>query len=270
MATLAQSLRRRRAALRGGRYDKLPRVPAVPDGWRTGAPDFVGIGAMRSGTSWWYRSIVQHPDVVAGAERGAKELHFFDHYALKAFDDAGVAAYHRYFPRPEGQICGEWTPRYLYDAWVPAYLHRAAPDARILAVLRDPVDRFVSGLTLDLNLGHQLGPSLVQEHLARGAYHAQLRRWLDAYPKEQLLVLQYERCRAEPKTELARTYAFLGLEDTGIVPEALGRKVNPTSTAKEQVDRDFLDTARATYDTDARALADEFDGIDLSLWSVGS
>ena len=95
-------------------------------------PDFVGIGAQRSGTSWWHGLIETHPHVHA-LGWPFKELHFFDERR-----DADARAYHELFRRPRGRLAGEWTPRYMYDAHTPALLRRAAPDARLLVMLRDP------------------------------------------------------------------------------------------------------------------------------------
>src|SRR5213595_3311651 len=55
-------------------------APECPPGWRTGPPDFVGVGAQRCGTSWWYRGTIRsHPQVVRIAKPG-KELHYFDRF----------------------------------------------------------------------------------------------------------------------------------------------------------------------------------------------
>ena len=57
-----------------------------------------------------------------------------------------VERYHRNFPRPAGGVTGEWTPRYMYDHWSLRLLRRAAPEARILVILRDPIERYRSAL----------------------------------------------------------------------------------------------------------------------------
>ena len=112
--------------------------PECPPDWRTGPPDFVGIGAYRSGTTWLYEMIAAHPDVAIPPGR-PKELHFFESFWEGGFTPAEVARYHRYFPRPAGKLVGEWTPRYMFDSWTPRMLAVAAPEARLLVVLRDPV-----------------------------------------------------------------------------------------------------------------------------------
>ena len=129
---------------------RTTRAAGNATGWTVGPPHYVGVGAQKAGTSWWNRLIQSHPDVVnAGGQ--PKELHFFDRSWEVPFDDAAVEAYRRHFPVPEGSVAGEWTPGYLIDFWTPELIRRAAPDARILVLLRDPIERFRSGLT------HQIG-----------------------------------------------------------------------------------------------------------------
>ena len=76
-----------------------------------------------------------------------KEIHFFDRFWDGREVPADLpGAYARQFPRPEGELTGEWTPRYMHDFWALPLLKAAAPEARILVMLRDPVDRYRSGI----------------------------------------------------------------------------------------------------------------------------
>src|SRR4051812_42703556 len=84
-------------------------APEPPPGWQTGPPDFVGLGAMRAGSTWWYDLITAHPGVVV-VPGTRKELHFLDEFWHGGFDQAQIERYHRFFPRPEGALVGEWTP----------------------------------------------------------------------------------------------------------------------------------------------------------------
>ncbi len=122
-----------------------PPPPACPAGWRTGPPDFVGVGAQRSGTTRWFDLIVAHPQVTAPLAT-RKELHYFDRFHSDAFTARDAMDYSEYFPRPEGTLTGEWSPSYLASPWAPAMLASAAPKTRLLVLLRDPVERYLSGL----------------------------------------------------------------------------------------------------------------------------
>jgi hypothetical protein len=185
--------------------------PECPEGWATGPPDFVGVGVQKCGTTWWHDLIVSHPGVFA-PDDVSKELHFFDRFWVAPFDAAAVADYHRWFPRPPGALTGEWTPRYLHDVWSPPLLVRAAPEARLLVMVRDPLTRFRSGR------GHEQrrrrpDPMIGGDAFRRGCYGEQLEHLFRLVPQEQVLVLQYEACVERPAPELARTYRFLGLDD---------------------------------------------------------
>ena len=117
-------------------FDFTP--PAVGPGETVGPPDFVGIGVQKGGTSWWYELIADHPGVTARADIH-KERHYLSHFGTESFGPSEVERYHRWFPRQAGTITGEWTPDYLAHPWVAELLARAAPDARLLVILRDPV-----------------------------------------------------------------------------------------------------------------------------------
>ena len=241
---------------------RKPVLPAPPDaaGQPIGPPDFVGIGAMKCGTSWWYRMIAAHPGVASLR----KELHYLDQFT--EVTDADPAAYHRYFPRPEGVLAGEWTPRYMHDVVAPAMLARLAPTAKVLVLLRDPVERYISGLAHEHRVGRGVAPLLQRDQFARSLYHLQLERVLRHFPREQLLVLQLERCAADPAGEAARTLAFLGLSPTTETAEALARSVNrkegwrPDLSAATR--RELVESMRGDVDR----LVAAFDEVDRDLW----
>jgi len=242
----------------------VPPPPPCPPRWSTGPPDFVGIGVQKAGTSWWHALITAHPGVFAPS-RLPKELHFFGRYWRTEFTPEDVAEYARFFPRPPGGISGEWTPRYLVDFWVLDLLKQAAPDAKLLVLLRDPVERFRSGVTHEKAQGAR-HPMVAVEALVRGYYADQLDQLRAHFPAEQILVLQYERCRRDPLPQLRRTYEFLGLDNVRFVPPNLGDEVNPSRAPKvnlpDQVRRQLVDC----YQDDVRRLADHVPDLDLSLW----
>ncbi len=205
------------------RWARPLEIPDRPEGWVTGPPDFVGIGAQRSGTSWWYRGIEEHPGIAVLPGR-QKELHYFNRFWQSEPAEGWIERYERFFPRPEGTISGEWTPRYMADFWTPPLIRRAAPHAKLLVVLRDPVERFRSGIERTIRRspgGRPIDLVHVSDQVYRSMYAGQLRRVLEHFPREQLLVLQFERCRDEPLEMLARTWRFLGLEPLADVPASM-------------------------------------------------
>jgi Sulfotransferase domain len=262
--------RARRLALRalGESPERWPRQGALPEppepapGEIVGPPDFVGVGVQKAGTSWWFDLIASHPRV---AEPFRKELHFFAPYYAIDFDDGAAEMYARYFPRPPGSVTGEWTPRYLNDVWKVPLIVRAAPDARLLVLLRDPVERYRSGLAHDLARHAPENPLVASVHVDRGDYALQLRHLFAHAPRERVLVLQYERCRIDAGPELARTFEFLGLEPFD--PPDLGRQVNVTTTPKPPLPGHLRAALVERYRADLPALASLLPDFDLDLWT---
>jgi hypothetical protein len=228
----------------------------------------VGVGAARSGTSWWTELISQHPDVTR-APGLPKEVHFFDAYWSGRFVDADIERYHRFFPRPPGARTGEWTPGYMLDYWTPPLLRRAAPDARLLVLLRDPVERFRSGISRAenrLTLGRRAIPS-PNHAFQRGLYADQLCRLWAVFPRERTLVLQYEICVRDPAGQVARTFTFLGLDPRRAPSSDFGRRVNAARGPKPRLRRDQLAGLIHGYAVENARLAELVPELDLTLWT---
>lgn len=230
-----------------------------------GPPDFVGIGVQRAGSTWWHQVVTAHPQVYRAP--ASKERHFFDRFWDVSFSDAQIESYHRLFPRPAGSVVGEWTPEYAFYFWAPPLLRLAAPEARLLVILRDPIERFRSGLSHTLTY-HRGSASLAQHAFERGLYHRQLRRVLEYFDRDRLLVLQLERCREDPQREARRTYQFLGLDDTGFSPPELSMRMGRTRVPKIELHEHEIDALRSAYRDDALGLAQTFPEVDLSLWTT--
>jgi len=257
-----------------------PSAPEYREGLVTGPPDFVGIGVQRGGTSWWFRLLLQHPqiyfhvDFLTAVKPAfiAKERQFFYRFCHQEFGAEHCDEYHRWFPRPPGQITGEWSPEYLIDFWVPPLLNEAAPDAKLLVMLRDPVERYLSGMRFELRQGASRTnfAEISRIHYDRGLYFDRLEKLLALYDRSQLLVLQQEKCLLEPSVQFVRTLNFLGLDPSFAVPEWLVRApVNRTTEASansfELTTRLRGDLTRL-YQSDVARLMSAFAELDISLW----
>jgi len=265
------------------KFDFTP--PPLGPGEVVGPPDFVGVGVQKAGTTWWFGLICDHPGVWARSDLH-KERHYLDRFAAEAFGPEQDHVYHSWFPRRPGTITGEWTPDYFAFTWVPSLLARSAPDCRLLLILRDPVERFVSGMTHELRFGGSWTGSTMSEAVNRGLYCEQLRRWQEVWKPEQFLILQYEKCVRDPASELARTYRFLGLDDShhplgstspheyssphehsspeDLDPMAAGRR-----RSKDQrvvLGPDARRRLVEIYSDDVLALVDLVPDLDISLW----
>jgi hypothetical protein len=242
-------------------YDFSP--PTLAAGEHPGPPDFVGVGVMMAGWRWWYRLIAGHPGVWSRPDIPPAR-HYLSHFCTAPFGADEVQRYHAWFPRRQGTVTGEWTASYSAEPWVAPLLARAAPDARLLLLVRDPVERLRLGLaaTTD-NRGSQVGANTA-DAVDRGYYGAQLKRLLEFFPLEQVLILQWEQCRADPMGQAARTYRFLGLDHS---QRPLPRQP-PTATVGSAVHGDPDTDHRLTelYVDDVVELASLAPGLDLSLW----
>ena len=232
----------------------------------TGPPDFIGVGTQRSGTTWWFRTLLAHPQIRPPRGR-RKELHFFDAFCARELRDADIAEYHDLFPRKPGQIAGEWTPRYMHDFWTPRLLARAAPEAKLLIMFRDPVERFRSGVPHRLSRAPDARLEAASaDAIERGRYATQLKRVLASHDESKLLILQYEKCVADPVAQYRRTLTFLGV-DAEHRNESFERRRGTTQAAqKKPLWDDLMDGLRAALEPEVLDLAAICPEIDVALW----
>jgi hypothetical protein len=188
-----------------------------------GPPDFVGVGAFGSGTGWWHAMLLAHPEI-RPPRAPKRALHHFDRFCSGELTDADITAYHACFAHREGTITGEWTGRYMFDAWTPPLLKRAAPDAKLLVMLSDPIERYRAIFTDRLERRTEDEPIYMADVVDRRSFASQLARLRRFYAPERILVLQFERCRRDPLGQYRRTLEFLGIRDTAFAPRRLRRK----------------------------------------------
>jgi hypothetical protein len=232
----------------------------------TGPPDFVGVGTQRSGTTWWFETLLGHPQIRAPKGR-RKEQHFFDRFCMQELTEADIADYHARFPRKPGQIAGEWTPRYMHDFWTPRLIARAAPRAKLLIMFRDPIERFRSGVPhrLSRNPDGRL-ESVTADAIERGRYATQLRRVLADHDAARILILQYEKCVADPAGQYRRTLSFLGV-DPEHVHDGFGTARGTTQAARKRpLWPDLMDALGAALEPEVAQLAELTPEVDVSLW----
>lgn len=201
-------------------------------------PGALIIGAQRAGTTSLYRWLVEQPRVREGV---GKEVHFFDHSYGR-----GSLWYRSRFPfrvqlQRANAVALDATPSLLYLHDAPARVADTLPDVRLIALLRDPVERAYSHFALHRQRGllpetfeealelensepggprNQAATSVVDgiranvryTYVRRGQYAEQLARWRQYFDGEQLLVLQSEMLQREPHVGLRRVHEHLGLD----------------------------------------------------------
>lgn len=187
-------------------------------------PHFLGLGTQKGGTTTLFQLLRQHPQVYLPT---CKEVHYFD---LNA--EAGESWYRSHFKNATpGQKCGEITPFYLFHPDVPHRIQQLLPDARMIVLLRHPVDRAISQLFHTKRLGLEPlqpadalqaeasrlasgDPISLQEHsyVSRSRYLEQLERYEALFSSHQLLIMRSEDLFEDPVTAWKTLEQFLELE----------------------------------------------------------
>jgi len=207
------------------------------------APNFFILGAARCGTTSLYRSLERHPDVLMSSP---KEPVFFE-----AEWERGAKYYwEKYFSAWAGQRrVGEARPANLFLPFVPQRIRELAPDAKLIVVLRDPVDRaysnwrlrrldglepasfdqaiqdnlasLESGRTFAGEAGEKLwrdranrvrGPDGMRVYVELGYYAEQLSRYLEWFPRRQIEVLWFEDLCRNAAEVVRGAWDFLGVD----------------------------------------------------------
>lgn len=225
-------------------------------------------GAQDAGAEWWDTCLRSVGAVVPPAP--PPRLHAFDGSFDRPWTGRHTERYAAYFPRPAGVLAADRAVGLLAQFWAPAVLRLAAPEARVLLVLRDPVDRLSAELGRLERSGRAITHREVAAAYGRGLYGQGVRRLMDAFPAERLLVLQLERCRDAPQAELARSLAFLGVEPgPGSGASMVGDLPPAPSDAREPGLR-LSDDLRASlvdgYASDLERLATLCPDLDLDRW----
>lgn len=226
-------------------------------------PDFLILGAQKAGTTALYAYLRWHPQITGPS---FKEVSFFDrHYAH------GERWYRAHLPVRRRGLVGEASPSYLFHPLAPERVAKMLPGARLIALLRNPVDRAFSHYQHEVALGREelsFEDALAREdermegevermlrdpsyfsygwwnytYAARGRYAEQLARWFAAFPREQLLVLLTDELAADTAAAYRRVLAFLGVDAHGLdaYPRIFEREYGGMSPAtRARLDEEF-------------------------------
>ncbi len=204
-------------------------------------PHFLGIGAMRCGTTWLAEHLARHPEI----RIGRKEVHFFDRKLGSpgppgsSSDRLARLRYRAHFLRSARRpgLHGEITPAYaILEPSVISRVRVWLPHVRLVYFIRDPVARAWSQAQNDfpLWLGKPLstvGPNELIQFLdsegvrRRGDYASCIENWLLHYPREQLFVGLFDDIMGRPEALLADVFEFFGVDATSAPNTDLHRVV---------------------------------------------
>ena len=208
-------------------------------------PDFLVIGAPKAGTTALHAALASHPGLYMSAVKEPK--YFLTDGPPPTKGGPGDALTYRehiwrradyealFDPAPPGTLTGESTPLYLYDRAALRRIAQAIPDARLIVIVRDPVERAHSNWTHLWSAGLEPVGDFVRacgeeerriaagwasfwHYTGLGRYGEQLQYLFTLFPREQVLVLRYRRLVDEPAQTLDEICAFLGVEQ-GVLTE---------------------------------------------------
>jgi hypothetical protein len=180
-------------------------------------PSFVGVGALKAGTTYLDVLLRPHPELCF-ARNGVKEIDFFSHHY-----DRGLDWYSDLFRPQPGQVCGEISPHYLFDERVPDRIARDLPDVRLIVNVRNPVERAYSQYkhwVEERGYAHDFDRYLDERPHAteRGYYHRLLLRFTERMPSTPIHVVVFEQLVADPVVTTQQVQRFLGVDPTFATP----------------------------------------------------
>ncbi len=208
-------------------------------------PDFLVIGAPKSGTTALHAALARHPALHMSAIKEPK--FFLTDGPPPARGGPGDAKTYRehvwrredyealFDAAPAGTLRGESTPFYLYDRPAQRRIHALIPQARLIAILRDPIERAHSNWTHLWSAGLEPVGDVVRacaeeerrvaagwaafwHYTSLGRYGEQLEHLYTLFPREQVHVFRYRELVDQPAESLDRICAFLDV-DQGVVTE---------------------------------------------------
>ena len=192
--------------------------------------DFIGIGAQRSGTSWVYACLYEHPEICIPI----KEIHFFSRDRF----NKGREWYESHFKKCEaGKKRGEFSTSYLYSGNTAERIHSLYPTTKIIAIIRNPISRAFSQYGNAMKGGEIPESMSFEEYyrsdasvLEQGLYAKQLKEYFSRFDRSQILVLVYEDNK-DPQKFIQTIYAFLGV-NADFIPSMLHDEINISRVPK--------------------------------------
>ncbi|HEY4497674.1 MAG TPA: sulfotransferase domain-containing protein [Candidatus Paceibacterota bacterium] len=198
--------------------------------------DFIGIGAPKSGTSWVAEILAAHPQICMSV---FKETSFFCgeqpfvHNRLLRYQGNNIQEYSLFFKHcVPNKIQGEFSVNYMVDENSAAKIFSHFPNVKLIAVLRNPIDRMISDYRYRRFMRKEESRPLEEilkedEFIVRcGMYSEQLGRYFRLFPKENIKILIYEEVVADPRSTIKNLYSFLGVDPFFEPADLLHKVVN--------------------------------------------
>jgi hypothetical protein len=217
--------------------------------------DFILAGAQKSGTTALHYFLSRHPDIAMGDQQ---EIHFFDNDALFV-SEPDYEQLHKHYPLlASSMIAGDCTPSYIYYEPTAERIFRYNPKIKLLALLRNPVDRafahwnmqrfrnrepldFFNAIREEQTRISGAPPTEARRfaYVERGFYSRQLERLFKFFPREQVKAVKFEDFKANQHQTVASILSFLGRKPLRSIRNK-DRNVVPYERAMNWEERVFL------------------------------
>lgn len=198
--------------------------------------DFFVVGAQKAGTTALDLYFREHPEIGMPIK---KELHFFDDEDQFSTKNQSYKLLHSFFEKKKGvKIYGEITPIYMYWKNAISRIYNYNPKAKIIVVLRNPVERAFSHWTMEFNRGNEslsFSESIKEEsnrlevipnnqhriysYVDRGLYYNQVKNIYNLFPKQSIFCVEYNDFLINQQGVLSKLYSFLEVSDISMKQE---------------------------------------------------
>jgi hypothetical protein len=194
-------------------------------------PNFFIVGAQKAGTTSLYFYLKEVPQVYMSPLK--EPFYFSPHVVHNSASDIirDKKEYLRLFEKANGYIAiGEATPIYLWDPDAPKLIHQTVPRARIIMILRDPIERAYSNYLMRVRYSgvqSSFYDELMRDYRSQdklygksqlyvefGMYYEQVKRYFDIFGREQVKVIIFEEFVKRPEQTVNEVLGFLGVKYT--------------------------------------------------------
>ncbi len=230
-------------------------------------PDFLIIGAPKSGTWWLASRIRRHPRVFLARGEHSGEVKYFTKYFHKP-----LSYYSDLFRGAGDRVKGEKSPHYCTLAEDRIrYINDLMPDIRLILILRDPIERSWSeAMAAMLRNTHTRFEDLQEHELltmldrVRIRYSVVIDRWLKFFGRDQFHICFFEDILSRPQSLLARVFRHIGVSEPGdYAPFQLREVVNKGKGIPLQAP--YSDYLRESYAAELDILHQRF-GVQVDSW----
>lgn len=197
-------------------------------------PDFIMVSPGKTATNTLFECLREHPSICTAQH--IKGTRFFN----KLYDK-GIEWYAGLFKNcPKDSVKGEVDETYFYSETAPERIHRHIPDVKIIACLRNPMERAFSAYLQFLKLGLMSGTfeEAIERYpdimISNNFYYDHLVRYLDYFSRENVLVMLFDDFKKDRRSFIKDLYAFLDVDDS-FVPKSLGVRMNPARQPRFKV-----------------------------------